>query len=68
MVSEGREDVTDEEHARARKQQMKTLISEEKYWPIVKIIIRDVAEDLNIPIDLCHSILTNDLGRIQVTA
>lgn len=61
MFSAGREDVTDEEHARARKQQMKTLISEEKYWPIVKIIVRDVAEYLNIPIDLCHSILIHKL-------
>ena len=31
-----------------------------------RIIVREVAEDLNISIGSCHSIFTNDLGMTKI--
>ncbi|XP_046674962.1 protein GVQW3-like [Homalodisca vitripennis] len=67
--SEGREDVNDEQHAVC----MSTSRTYENIDEVKKIvlanrqiIVREVAEDLNISIRSCHSIFTNDLGMRQV--
>ncbi|VEN60324.1 unnamed protein product [Callosobruchus maculatus] len=71
MFSEGREDVNDEERA-GRPSTSTTDENIDKVKKIVlanrRITVREVAEDLNISIGLCHSILTNDLGMSRVPA
>ena len=69
MFSEGREDVNDEE----RSGRPSTSTTDENINKVKKIIlanrritVREVAEDLNISIGSCHSILTNDLGMSWV--
>ena len=42
--------------------------SEENILVKRRIIVREVAEDLNISIGSCHSIFTNDLGMRRVAA
>ncbi|UYV73518.1 KDM1A [Cordylochernes scorpioides] len=71
MFSEGREDVNDEERAG----RPSTSTTDEKINQVEKMIlanhritVREVAEDLNISIGLCHSIFINDLGMRRVTA
>ncbi|UYV63421.1 hypothetical protein LAZ67_2004019 [Cordylochernes scorpioides] len=71
MFSEGREDVNDEERAG----RPSTSTTDEKINEVEKMIlanrritIREVAEDLNILIGLCHSIFINDLGMRRVAA
>ncbi|VEN52316.1 unnamed protein product [Callosobruchus maculatus] len=71
MFSEGREDVNDEERAR----RPSTSTTDENIDKVKKIVlanrritVREVAEDLNISIGSCHSILTNDLGMSRVAA
>ena len=66
MLSEGREDVNDEEHAECPS----TSTADENIDEVKKIVlvncritVREVAEDLNISIGSCHSIFTNDFGR-----
>ncbi|VEN45832.1 unnamed protein product [Callosobruchus maculatus] len=68
MFSEGREDVNDEERAR----RPSTSTTDENIDKVKKIVlanrritVREVAEDLNISIGSCHSILTNDLGAAK---
>ncbi|VEN48760.1 unnamed protein product [Callosobruchus maculatus] len=71
MFSEGREDVNDEERA-GRPSTSTTDENIDKVKKIVltnlRITVREVAEDLNISIGPCHSILTNDLGMSRVAA
>lgn len=71
MFSEGREDVNDEERA-GRPSTSTTDENIDKVKKIVlanrRITVREVAEDLNISIGSCHSILTNDLGMSRVAA
>ncbi|VEN56661.1 unnamed protein product [Callosobruchus maculatus] len=71
MFSEGREDVNDEERA-GRPSTSTTGENIDKVKKIVlanrRITAREVAEDLNISIGSCHSILTNDLGMSRVAA
>ncbi|UYV80237.1 hypothetical protein LAZ67_18002121 [Cordylochernes scorpioides] len=71
MFSEGREDVNDEERAG----RPSTSTTDEKINEVEKMIlasrritVREVAEDLNISIGLCHSNFINDLGMRRVTA
>ncbi|UYV62694.1 hypothetical protein LAZ67_2001595 [Cordylochernes scorpioides] len=71
MFSEGREDVNDEERAG----RPSTSTTDEKINEVEKMIlanrritVREVAEDLNIPIGSCHSIFINDLGMRRVAA
>ncbi|UYV69042.1 DAAM2 [Cordylochernes scorpioides] len=71
MFSEGREDVNDEERAG----RPSTSTTDEKINEVEKMIlanrritVREVAEDLNISIDSCHSIFINDLGMRRVAA
>ncbi|UYV68988.1 hypothetical protein LAZ67_6001920 [Cordylochernes scorpioides] len=71
MFSEGREDVNDEERAG----RPSTSTTDEKFNEVEKmilancrIIVREVAEDLNISIGSCHSIFINDLGMRRVAA
>ncbi|UYV62855.1 hypothetical protein LAZ67_2002161 [Cordylochernes scorpioides] len=71
MFSEGREDVNDEERAG----RPSTSTTDEKINEVEKMIlanrqitVREVAEDLNISIGLCHSIFINDLGMRRVAA
>ncbi|UYV78777.1 hypothetical protein LAZ67_16002713 [Cordylochernes scorpioides] len=71
MFSEGREDVNDKE--RAERPSIST--TDEKINEVEKMIlanrritVREVAEDLNISIGSCHSILINDLGMRRVAA
>ncbi|UYV75508.1 hypothetical protein LAZ67_13000431 [Cordylochernes scorpioides] len=71
MFSEGREDVNDEERAG----RPSTSTTGEKINEVEKmilanrrIIVREVAEDLNISIGSCHSIFINDLGMRRVAA
>lgn len=71
MFSEGREDVNDEERAG----RPSTSTTDENIDEVKKIVlanrritVREVAEDLNISIGSCHSILTNDLGMRRVAA
>ncbi|UYV66476.1 hypothetical protein LAZ67_4001822 [Cordylochernes scorpioides] len=71
MFSEGREDVNDEERAG----RPSTSTTDEKINEVEKLIlanrritVREVAEDLNISIGLCHSIFINDLGMRRVAA
>lgn len=71
MYSEGREDVNDEERAG----RSSTSTTDEKIDEVKKIIlanrriiVREVAEDLNISTGSCHSIFTNDLGMRRVAA
>ncbi|XP_011699708.1 PREDICTED: putative uncharacterized protein FLJ37770 [Wasmannia auropunctata] len=71
MFSEGREDVNDEE--RAGGPNTSTTKTDENIDEVKKIVlanrritVREVAEDLNISIDSCHSIFTNDLERFMV--
>ncbi|UYV69459.1 hypothetical protein LAZ67_6003662 [Cordylochernes scorpioides] len=71
MFSEGREDVNDEERAGCPS----TSTTDEKINEVEKMIlanrritVREVAEDLNISIDSCHSIFINDLGMRRVAA
>ncbi|UYV71358.1 hypothetical protein LAZ67_8002744 [Cordylochernes scorpioides] len=71
MFSEGREDVNDE----ARAGRPSTSTTDEKINEVEKMIlairritVREVAEDLNIPIGSCHSIFINDLGMRRVAA
>ncbi|UYV83689.1 hypothetical protein LAZ67_23002086 [Cordylochernes scorpioides] len=71
MFSEGREDVNDEERAG----RPSTSTTDEKIDEVEKMIlanrritVREVAEDLNISIGLCHSIFINDLGMRRVAA
>ncbi|UYV65462.1 hypothetical protein LAZ67_3004435 [Cordylochernes scorpioides] len=70
-VSEGREDVNDEERAGCPS----TSTTDEKINEVEKMIlanrritVREVAEDLNISIGSCHSIFINDLGMRRVAA
>ncbi|VEN48079.1 unnamed protein product [Callosobruchus maculatus] len=71
MFSEGREDVNDEERA-GRPSTSTTDENIDKVKKIVlanrRITVREVAEDLNISIGSCHSILTNDLGMSRIAA
>ncbi|VEN50524.1 unnamed protein product [Callosobruchus maculatus] len=71
MFSEGREDVNDEERA-GRPSTSTTDENIDKVKKIVlanrRITVREVAEDLNISIGSCHSILTNNLGMSRVAA
>ncbi|VEN44849.1 unnamed protein product [Callosobruchus maculatus] len=71
MFSEGREDVNDEERA-GRPSTPTTDENIDKVMKIVlanrRITVREVAEDLNISIGSCNSILTNDLGMSRVAA
>ncbi|UYV79141.1 hypothetical protein LAZ67_17001224 [Cordylochernes scorpioides] len=71
MFSEGREDVNDEERAG----RPSTSTTDEKINEVEKmilancrIIVREVAEDLNISIGSCHLIFINDLGMRRVAA
>ncbi|UYV80271.1 hypothetical protein LAZ67_18002251 [Cordylochernes scorpioides] len=71
MFSEGREDVNDEERAG----RPSTSTTDEKINEVEKMIlanrritVREVAEDLNISIDSCHSNFINDLGMRRVAA
>ncbi|UYV80207.1 hypothetical protein LAZ67_18002011 [Cordylochernes scorpioides] len=71
MFSEGRENVNDEERAG----RPSTSTTDEKINEVEKMIlanrritVREVAEDLNISIGLCHSIFINDLGMRRVAA
>ncbi|UYV83122.1 hypothetical protein LAZ67_22002308 [Cordylochernes scorpioides] len=71
MFSEGREDVNDEERAG----RPITSTTDEKINEVEKMIlanrritVREVAEDLNISIGLCHSNFINDLGMRRVAA
>ncbi|KAG5329351.1 GVQW3 protein, partial [Acromyrmex charruanus] len=71
MFSEGREDVNDEEHAgRPSTSTTDENIDEVKKIALAnrRITVREVAEDLNMSIGLCHSIFTNDLGMRRVAA
>ncbi|UYV71132.1 RAD54L2 [Cordylochernes scorpioides] len=70
-LSEGREDVNDEERAG----RSSTSTTDEKINEVEKMIlanrritVREVAEDLNISIGSCHSIFINDLGMRRVAA
>ena len=63
--------VNDEEHAG----RPSTSTTDENIDEVKKIVlvnrlinVREVAEDLNISIGLCHSIFTNDLSMSQVAA
>lgn len=71
MFSEGRENVNDEERV-GRPSTSTTDENIDKVKKIVlanrRITVREVAEDLNISIGSCHSILTNDLGMSRVAA
>ncbi|UYV71406.1 hypothetical protein LAZ67_8003024 [Cordylochernes scorpioides] len=65
MFSEGREDENDEERAGRQS----TSTTDEKINEVEKMIlanrritVREVAEDQNISIGSCHSIIINDLG------
>ena len=65
MFSEGREDVNDEERAgRPSTSTTDENIDELKKIVLVnrRVIVREVAEDLNISIGSIHSIFTKDLG------
>ncbi|UYV68865.1 hypothetical protein LAZ67_6001340 [Cordylochernes scorpioides] len=71
MLSEGREDVNDEERAG----RPSTSTTDEKINEVEKMIlanrritVREVAEDLNISIGSCHSIFISDLGMRRVAA
>ena len=71
MFSEGREDVSDEE----RSGRPSTSTTDENIDEVKKLVlanrritVREVAEDLNISIGLCHSIITNSLGMRRVAA
>ncbi|UYV72969.1 AGL [Cordylochernes scorpioides] len=71
VLSEGREDVNDEERAG----RPSTSTTDEKINEVEKMIlanrqitVREVAEDLNISIGSCRSIFINDLGMRQVAA
>ena len=71
MFSEGREDVSDEE----RSGRPSTSTTDENIDEVKKLVlanrritVREVAEDLNISIGLCHSIITNSLGMRRVGA
>lgn len=71
MFSEGREDVNDEERAG----RPSTSTTDENIDEVKKIVladrritVREVAEDLDISIGSCHSIITNDLGMRRVAA
>ncbi|UYV64612.1 hypothetical protein LAZ67_3001311 [Cordylochernes scorpioides] len=71
MLSEGREEVNDEERAG----RPSTSTTDEKINEVEKLIlanrritVREVAEDLNISIGSCHSIFINDLGMRRVAA
>ncbi|UYV70093.1 hypothetical protein LAZ67_7001761 [Cordylochernes scorpioides] len=71
MLSEGQEDVNDEERAG----RSSTSTTDEKINEVEKMIlanrriaVREVAEDLNISIGSCHSIFINDLGMRRVAA
>ncbi|XP_014481872.1 PREDICTED: putative uncharacterized protein FLJ37770, partial [Dinoponera quadriceps] len=71
MFLEGQENVNDEE--RVRRPSMSTTGENiDKVKKIVlasrRITAREVAEDLNISIGLCHSIFTNDFGMRWVAA
>ncbi|VEN44570.1 unnamed protein product [Callosobruchus maculatus] len=71
MFSDGREDVNDEERA-GRPSTSTTDENIDKVKKIVlvnrRITVTEIAEDLNISIGSCHSILTNDLGMSRVAA
>ncbi|VEN42596.1 unnamed protein product [Callosobruchus maculatus] len=69
MFSEGRKDVNDEERA----PRPSTSTTDENIDKVKKIVLANrritvtgVAEDLNISIGSCHSILTNDLRMSRV--
>ncbi|UYV64611.1 hypothetical protein LAZ67_3001306, partial [Cordylochernes scorpioides] len=71
MLSEGREEVNNEERAG----RPSTSTTDEKINEVEKLIlanrritVREVAEDLNISIGSCHSIFINDLGMRRVAA
>ncbi|KAK5639193.1 hypothetical protein RI129_011685 [Pyrocoelia pectoralis] len=71
MFSEGREDVNNEKCAG----RPSTSTTDENIDEVKKIIfanrritVREFAEDVNVSIGSCHSILTNDLGMRRVTA
>ncbi|UYV84877.1 hypothetical protein LAZ67_X003845 [Cordylochernes scorpioides] len=68
MFSVGREDVSDEERAG----RPSTSTTDDNINEVEKanrrITVREVAEDLNISIGLCHSIFINDLGMRRVAA
>ncbi|XP_018319216.1 protein GVQW3 [Agrilus planipennis] len=71
MFPEGQEDVNDEDRAGCPS----TSTTDENIDEVRKIvlanqgiIVGEVAEDLNISIDFCHSIFTNDLGMRRVAA
>ncbi|XP_025831363.1 protein GVQW3-like, partial [Agrilus planipennis] len=69
MFSDGLEDVDDEERAGLpRTSTTDENIDEVKKIVLVnrRITVREVAEDLNISINSCHSIFTNDLGMRRV--
>ena len=69
MFSEGREDVSHEE----RPGRPSTSTADENIVAVKKLVmadrrntVREVAEDLNISIGSCHSIITNSLGMRRV--
>ncbi|RVE51275.1 hypothetical protein evm_004079 [Chilo suppressalis] len=65
MFSEGREDVSDEERSgRPSTSTIDENIDEVKKLVLTnrRITVREVAEDLNMSIGSCHSIITNSLG------
>ena len=68
---EGQEDVNDEERA-GRPSTSTTDENIDEVKKIVlfnrRIIVREVAEDLNISIGSCHSIFTNAMGTTRVVA
>ena len=71
MFFEGREYVNDEERAgRPSTSTTDENIDEVKKIVLInrRIIVREVAEDLNISIGSCHSIFTTDLGKTRVAA
>lgn len=71
MFSEGREDVSDEERSgRPRMSTTDENIDEVKKLVLAnrRITVREVAEDVNISIGSCHSIITNSLGMSRVAA
>ena len=68
MISQGQEDVNDEERAG----RPGTSTTDENIDEVKKIVffnrritIRELAEDLNMSIGSCHSIFTNDLGMAE---
>ena len=65
MFSEGRKAVNDEERAgRPSTSTTDENIDDVKQivWVNRRITVREVAENLNLPIGSCHSIFINDLG------